>query len=490
MTGHDLQTVLDGHESPTSVLLSTASLDADEEMACAALSTPVPHEEVDVLYVTVTQSPQARLEVWRSHADGPPAKAAVVSVDEMTRSAAAGSPVAGGPDGGSATRTVTDPSDLTGLLIEINEALAGWESDGNQTVVCFHSLTALLQYVDVKRLYPFLNELTARLEAADAVTHFHIDPAAHEEQTLSVLSSVFDTVVDSVAEADGEAPAATTTEATTPAAEPVTEGASPTPAPETEDTGFVFQGDESEATDESTGSTGSESEADAPPADEGTDDPTDVTVAPHGPDDPTEGDEAASPDSAADDETTAETEETTTEPGEITAEDTTEDDGTVAGIDVGALLGSTSTRAVAVVAIVLIVAIGATVALAAPMLGGGGEPPGGASDDTDPAQANVGVIPAGNATATPTSTETSTATPTPTATATPSPTSTATATPTPAPTATPTPIATPTATATATATPAPTATPTATPITTATPTPTSDDPIDETLNETTDTLGV
>jgi len=110
MTGHSPDDALAGTESPTSVLLSTAALDCDEAVACGALSTVVPHDEVDVLYATVTQSPGARLDTWRSQADGPPAKAAVVSVDEMNHSSTTPGGNPDGPRSEHGRRTVTDPS--------------------------------------------------------------------------------------------------------------------------------------------------------------------------------------------------------------------------------------------------------------------------------------------------------------------------------------------------------------------------------------------
>jgi hypothetical protein len=63
-------------------------------------------------------------------------------------------------------------------------------------VVCFDSLTAMLQYVDVETAYEFLHAITGQLYAADARAHFHIDPTAHDRTTVDSIASLFDAVVE------------------------------------------------------------------------------------------------------------------------------------------------------------------------------------------------------------------------------------------------------------------------------------------------------
>mgnify|MGYP000591950780 CR=1 FL=1 len=94
-------------------------------------------------------------------------------------------------------KSVSTPDDLTGLGITLSQALSTHED----AVVCFDSLTVLLQYVDTETAYEFLNALTGHLYAADARAHFHLDPAAHDTQTVDALASLFDAIV----EAEGEA---------------------------------------------------------------------------------------------------------------------------------------------------------------------------------------------------------------------------------------------------------------------------------------------
>lgn len=179
------------------VLLLTSTLSSADDEACIDLLTVTNPDRENVLSITFTQSADDRLDLWRSYVADLPAQAGIVTVDVMTRSAssndAATSQTIPQPI---AIETVSDPGDLTGLGIAISEILSNWGGSPNQTVVCFHSLTPLLQYADLQRVFRFLHVLTGRLNSVDAVAHFHLDPHAHDEQTLNTLSQLFDAIVE------------------------------------------------------------------------------------------------------------------------------------------------------------------------------------------------------------------------------------------------------------------------------------------------------
>lgn len=83
--------------------------------------------------------------------------------------------------------TVDSAEDLTGLEIALQEAV-----DGEPVGFCLDSLTALLQYVDTDRAFRFVHALTARLSAAGASAHFHLDPGAVDDRTVNTLLSFVD----------------------------------------------------------------------------------------------------------------------------------------------------------------------------------------------------------------------------------------------------------------------------------------------------------
>lgn len=182
------------------VLVLSPSLDAADGDACSGLLSAVPPERADVLSVTFNDSPDDRLEHWRT-TGGPsnPAKLGFVVVGDGLRSAAAVQPSSGGPsveDVGPGVVSVSSPADLTGLGIKLGNFFADWADDDNQLLLCFHTLTTFLQYADVRTVYRFVHVLTGRVQAAGGIAHFHLDPTAHDERTVNSLLALFDAVVE------------------------------------------------------------------------------------------------------------------------------------------------------------------------------------------------------------------------------------------------------------------------------------------------------
>jgi hypothetical protein len=121
---------------------------------------------------------------------------AVVTLGEDTRGGGTSTTISmqNGPDA-ITIETVSDPSDLTRLGITLNRLLSEIATPEERTTVCVHSLTSLLQYVEPRRLFRFLHIFRGKLESLDAVAHYHLDPEAHDNQTVGVFTSLFDTVV-------------------------------------------------------------------------------------------------------------------------------------------------------------------------------------------------------------------------------------------------------------------------------------------------------
>lgn len=189
-----LSSHLSGHAN---VLLLTSTLHSAADHACIDLLTVTEPANEHVLWITFTQSAADRLTVWRSYLDELPAETGVVTVDLLTRSATSdtASPTQAVPTP-IAVESVSDAGDLTGLGLAISNFLSDWAEKSKQTVVCFHSLTPLLQYADLQRVFRFLHVLTGRLESAGAVAHFHLDPHAYDEQTIGTLAPLFDVIVE------------------------------------------------------------------------------------------------------------------------------------------------------------------------------------------------------------------------------------------------------------------------------------------------------
>lgn len=103
-------------------------------------------------------------------------------------------------------RTVTSPSDLTGIGIlysSLYEQLYG--SQIRQVRTGFYSLSTLLMYVDDFRpIYRFLHTMTGRIQTADGVGVFALDPETEDDSTIRSLSQPFDGRIDVRISDDGQ----------------------------------------------------------------------------------------------------------------------------------------------------------------------------------------------------------------------------------------------------------------------------------------------
>jgi hypothetical protein len=181
---------LAAHAGVTNVLLLAPSLGEQSTETCFELLTQSPPAQTNVLTVTYTQSPGAWVADWNAHAGGHPARGGIVSVGELEADI---------DDPRWAVREVETPSDLTGVGIELSELLSGIATaaaEDEHIAVCFDSITSLLQYAELQRAFRFLHVVTARVKTVDGVGHFHLDPDAHDQQTLATLKGLFDAVVE------------------------------------------------------------------------------------------------------------------------------------------------------------------------------------------------------------------------------------------------------------------------------------------------------
>jgi len=174
----------------SNVLLLAPSLRSRSRGVCFDLLAGTPPAETNVLVVSYTQTPGEFVDDWTDHVGTPPVRGGVVSVAQGE---------AGAEDSSWVVESVENPSDLTGVGIELSEFLSGIASaagEGEHIAVCFNSVTSLLQYADLQRAFRFLHVVTGRIKTVGGVGHFHLDPDAHDAQTLATLKGLFDAVVE------------------------------------------------------------------------------------------------------------------------------------------------------------------------------------------------------------------------------------------------------------------------------------------------------
>ena len=90
-------------------------------------------------------------------------------------------------------RTVNSPGDLTGIGIEFSEVARNADEDGIERLrIAFDSLSPVLMYVELQRLFRFLHVFTSQIQSRNWLGLFAIDPDSHEEQVINTVSQLFD----------------------------------------------------------------------------------------------------------------------------------------------------------------------------------------------------------------------------------------------------------------------------------------------------------
>jgi hypothetical protein len=164
-----------------------------EHMLCENLLNRGDTGDTAVLFVTLTDTPTDRIAFWETHVGERPARISVVHTGGAAESV----------DIGDSTdiRLVRNPGNLTRFGVRITEALDELRSPSTDIVVCFQSLSALLQYTGTEQAFQFMQVLTDHFKQADAMAHVHMNSDAHDSQTIATFTQVFDTVIE--AQEDG-----------------------------------------------------------------------------------------------------------------------------------------------------------------------------------------------------------------------------------------------------------------------------------------------
>jgi hypothetical protein len=166
------------------LLLAPPAAVSDADLCTELLQTGRPRDQ-HVLEIAYNRSPATVVENWRASAGELPASLAIICpeaehVEEM-------------PEGVHVT-SVAD-SDLTGVGIAVTRYLDRWDGSSRSITACLDSLTAVLQYADMERVFRFLHTLNGRFVATETRAHVHLDPATQDDQSIATLATLFDTVV-------------------------------------------------------------------------------------------------------------------------------------------------------------------------------------------------------------------------------------------------------------------------------------------------------
>nr|WP_209309512.1 hypothetical protein [Halomicroarcula amylolytica] len=159
-----------------------------------------PPEQVAALVITYTQSPREQLALYENHFDRFPSRTEILHVggDRRPITVPFDDTAASEVHGEVTIKPVLSATDLTSLGTLITNQLDTWQTtvSDHQIVVCFQSVTDFLQYNSLQATKRFLTEVIKRCADTAAIAHFHMDPKAHDDQTIDALRPLFDVVLE------------------------------------------------------------------------------------------------------------------------------------------------------------------------------------------------------------------------------------------------------------------------------------------------------
>lgn len=186
-------------DPPATVLVVASETSIAADAACAELvggGSPVAES---ALLVSLHDSPDRRLDVLRRHGGDLPEEITVVTGGGEMRSATApgaDSDPAIRSDGDVRATVVSGPGTVTGIARPISRTLSEWTDEETRGRMCFHSVSDLLEHVDLRTAFRLLHVVTRHASATNAICHFHFDPSRQDTETLHTIDTLFDSVIE------------------------------------------------------------------------------------------------------------------------------------------------------------------------------------------------------------------------------------------------------------------------------------------------------
>ncbi|GAA0518917.1 hypothetical protein GCM10008992_18660 [Halorubrum aquaticum] len=169
------------------------SQESPDDGACIDLLTHDPPEHTNVLSVTLSASPAERLSVWQREA-GSELPTRVTIVDGRREMTTDRLPVS--ESGSISVRGLPEDADLHDVGFAIASQLGAWKDTDETTVLCLHSVTRLLAAYETDRVIALITALNRLCERLGVIAHSHVDPDAHDEETVATLRPLYDTVIE------------------------------------------------------------------------------------------------------------------------------------------------------------------------------------------------------------------------------------------------------------------------------------------------------
>ncbi|WP_207589793.1 DUF7504 family protein [Halomontanus rarus] len=177
--------------SNTLVLVSPDELESElvEDWFPQPLSSEI---TTPVLFVSPNDSPREILEKWQSYATECPPPVAIIASEDVNGLSSRRSTTC--EINGVRVTTVVN-ADLTVIASLIHEYLTEWDESA-VPLLWFDSITALIESTSLETGFRFLSYLTKRVQIAESIAYYQLDPTVHDRKTVSSLMPLFDSVIE------------------------------------------------------------------------------------------------------------------------------------------------------------------------------------------------------------------------------------------------------------------------------------------------------
>lgn len=179
---------LEDIQRDNSVLILSPTFGEKEPAICSTLLDRGNSPDTAALFVSFTDTPTELIEFWEANVGKVPGLIEFVLTGKVNVSSA--------QEESTRIRIVRNPSNLTQVGVEITNALSDIRVEAENIVICFRSLSALLQYASPNQAFQFMTVLLNRFKEAGAAHHVHLNSAAHDQQTIVAFTQVFDVVIE------------------------------------------------------------------------------------------------------------------------------------------------------------------------------------------------------------------------------------------------------------------------------------------------------
>lgn len=179
-------------EDSSNVLLLAPLTPTGTRACLELLASTADLGQANVAAVTYTPPPETWISDWKSYFPRLPEELAFIHANTVETSGET-SDTEIPPD---IPVSRVNPNQPMDIIAPLSEQLTRWKDNGNKTLVTVQTLTVLLEYVDFDTAFRYLHILTHRVQAADAVGFYHMDPEIHDEETVNTLKTLFDAVVE------------------------------------------------------------------------------------------------------------------------------------------------------------------------------------------------------------------------------------------------------------------------------------------------------